>query len=142
MVGALQPLPSLLSLLAMACRMLSCLPAPPCWCWELGLLCCPVLARLADGHPWLPGSLHPQQLATQVAAEWGLPAHSTACQEDHQAGRHTCSVLPTWQALSIPGLACSLGLLTQHCGNLGVCSAPGIIRTSRCCPARCRAGKL
>lgn len=53
-MGALQPLPSLLALLAVACRMLSCLPAPPCWCWELGLLCCqagrwaPVASRLAE----------------------------------------------------------------------------------------------
>lgn len=45
------------------------------------------LARLADGHPGLPGSPSPQQLATQVAAEWGLPTLSSECQMDHRAGR-------------------------------------------------------
>lgn len=142
-MGALQPLPSLLRLLAVACRMLSCLPAPPCWCWELGLLHCPALARLADGHPWLPGSLSPQQLARQVAAEWGLPARSTACQMDHGAGRDPLLRAGSVQALSIPGLACSPGLLpgavatwecAWHLPSSGLAGAawPGVVQQESC----------
>lgn len=89
----------------------ACLPAPPRWRWEPGLLCCPELARLADGHPWLPGLLCPQQLATRVAAERGLPNRSTVCQMDRRAGRNCLLRAARWQAVSIPALARSPGRL-------------------------------
>lgn len=78
--------------------MLCLSPAPPSRRWEPGLLCCPALARLADGHPRLPGSLRPQQLATRAAAERGLPNCSTARQPHRRAGRN---LLPL--AARLPG---------------------------------------
>lgn len=141
--GALQPLPSLLKLLAVTCRMV-CLPPSS------------TPLALGAGAPLLPSACQAGRWAPMASrfAESSAACHTGCCRAGIAKPLHSLpDGPPGWQELSAPccplgrlsaspGWPAPRGALAQLCGNLEGCLAAGTVRTSSCLPGQpLRSGK-